>query len=60
MKITLAFLPEEKEAADAGVTALRQLYPGLKVRESTAHPPFMHFYMTSHQPAKPCRDKENA
>ena len=60
MKIALAFLPEEKEAAAAGITALRQLYLGLKVHESAAHPPFRHFYLTSPRPAKPCRDKENA
>ena len=37
MKITFAYLPEEQEEAAAGVAALRQLHPRLKVRKSDAH-----------------------
>ena len=53
MKITFAFLPEEQEEAAAGVAALLQLQPRLKVRKSDAHTPFKHVYLTTPKPAKP-------
>lgn len=53
MKITFAYLPEEQEEAAAGVEALRQLQPRLKVRKSDRHSPFNHIYVTIPKPAKP-------
>ena len=53
MKITFAYLPEEQEEAAAGVAALRQLQPRMKVRKSDAHPPFKHVYLTTPKTAKP-------
>ena len=53
MKITIAYLPEEQQEVAAGVAALRQLQPGLKVRKSDRHKPFSHLYLTTRKPAKP-------
>ena len=59
MKITFAYLPEEQEEAAAGVAALQQIQPRLKVRKSDAHPPFKHLYLTTRKPGNHCNYKEN-
>ncbi|WP_302659115.1 hypothetical protein [uncultured Dysosmobacter sp.] len=53
MKITFAYLPEEQEEAAAGVAALLQLRPRMKVRKSDAHPPFKHIYLSVPKPDDP-------
>lgn len=57
MKITIAYIPDEEEAATTSVAALRRISPGMKVRESERHPPFKHIYLTTKKPETPCRDK---
>ena len=54
MKITFSFVLEEQEEAAACVAALRQLQPGIMVRESDRHPPFRHFYLTTKKPGNRC------
>jgi len=46
-KITIAYLPEEKEGAAAVLAAFLRIYPGAKVRKSDLHPPFLHTYLTT-------------
>ena len=57
VKITIAYIPDEEEAATTSVAALRRISPGMKVRESERHPPFKHIYLTTKKPETPCRDK---
>jgi len=57
VKITLAYIPDEQEAVTTSVTALRHIFPNMKVRKSDRHPPFKHIYLTTKKPENPCRDK---
>ena len=57
MKITIAYIPDEEEAAITSVAALRRISPSMKVRESERHPPFRHIYLTTKKPENPCRGK---
>ena len=52
MKITLAYIAEEEEAAAADLAALLQVHPGAKVRKSDRHPPWKHIYLTTRDPGK--------
>lgn len=45
MKITFAYLPEEQEDANSGVSALKRLYPNMKLRKSEKHEPYRHVYL---------------
>lgn len=54
MKITLAYIPEEEQEANAATTAILRIYPRSKVRKSDRHPPFKHIYLTT---KKPCQDE---
>ena len=58
MKLTIAYLPEEQEEAAACVAALRQLQPGIMVRESDRHPPFRHIYLTTKKPGNRCNSNK--
>ena len=60
MKITIAYIPEEKEEAATVLAALRALLPSAKLRSSISHPPFKHLYLTTKMPGKYCATKENA
>ncbi len=60
MKVTIAYIPEEQEEAAAVLAALRPLLPGHKVRKSDRHPPFLHLYLTTRKPGKPCDLKESS
>ena len=40
MKITLAYIAEEEEAAAADLAALDQVHPGAKVGTNERHPPW--------------------
>lgn len=60
MKITVSYIPEEKEEAAAVLAALRPLLPGVRVHESDRSPPFLHMYLTTRKPKKPRDPKENA
>lgn len=51
MKITIAYIPEEKEEAAAVLAALRSLLAWEKVRKSDRHPPFKHIYVTTRKEA---------
>ena len=56
MKITIAFLPNMEQLANAVVTAVRCMIPNIKVRISDRHAPYKHIYLTTQ---KPCKSKEN-
>lgn len=61
MKISIAYLPEEKQKAN---NLLRFLHSFLgdnvdKVRESDRHAPFSHIYLTTRNPKKPRDAKKN-
>lgn len=53
MKVKITNLPEESREAAAVLAALLQLFPGVKVRTSDAHPPYHHIYLTTKRPEKP-------
>lgn len=57
MKITIAYIPDEQEAATDMVTALRRISPNMKVRKSDRHPPFRHIYLATKKPENPCQGK---
>lgn len=59
MKITIAYLPNWDPLANAIVTAIRCIIPGIKVRKSDRHPPFRHIYMTTRKQENPCDTREN-
>ena len=59
MKITIAYLPEEREEAAAILAALRPLLAWEKVHKSDRHPPFSHIYLTTRKPETPCDSEEN-
>lgn len=60
MKISIAFLPEEKHGARAVEEFVRVILPGVKVRVSDRHPPFLHLYMTTKLSEKPCNNGKKA
>ncbi len=60
MKVTIAHTAEEQEEADTVLSALRRLHPDGKVRKSDRHPPFLHLYLTTKKPGKPCKSREKA
>ena len=59
MKITISHTTEEREEADAVLSALRPLLAWGKVRESDRHAPFLHIYLATKKPGKPCDSREN-
>lgn len=50
MKISIAFLPEEAEAAQQFARIARSVLDVEKVRESARHAPFIHIYITTKKP----------
>lgn len=52
MKIPIAYIAEEEEAAAADLAALLQVHPGAKVRKSDRHPPWKHIYLATREPGK--------
>jgi len=52
-KITVAYLPEDKQEATAALAALRRLHPDAKVRKSDRHPPYKHIYLTTKKAENP-------
>lgn len=58
MKISFSFLLEEQEEAAACVAALRQLQPGIMVRESDRHSPIRHVYLTTKKPGNRCNSNK--
>lgn len=58
MKITIAYIPEEEQQADADLATLRRNHSGAKVHKSDRHPPFKHIYLTTKTTGKPCDSKE--
>lgn len=60
MKITIAFLPEEAEAAHLVTAAMRNILAVEKVRESARHAPYIHIYITTEKPENRCGSKGNA
>lgn len=59
MKITIAYLAEEKVEAATIVAVLRRLHPDIKVRKSDTHKPFLHIYLTTTKTGKRCNSNEN-
>ena len=52
MKITIAYTEESSADAAASVAALQKVLPGVKVKKSEKHPPFMHLYLTTPKESK--------
>ena len=52
MKIKIAYQPEEAEAAEAVAAAIGATLPQARRKESDAHPPYRHIYITTPQPEK--------
>lgn len=59
MKITIVHTAEEREEADAVLSALRPLLAWGKVRESDRHAPYLHVYLATKKPGKPRNSREN-
>jgi len=59
VKITIAHTIEEREEADAVLSALRPLLAWGKVRESDRHDPYLHIYLATKKPGKPRNSREN-
>ncbi len=59
MKITIAHTIEEREEADAVLSALRPLLAWGKVRKSNRHDPYLHIYLATKKPGKPRNSREN-
>lgn len=62
MKITIAYQPEEQQKANNLLRCLQSFLGDSveKVRESDRHAPFMHTYLTTRKPEKPCDTRGNA
>lgn len=59
MKVTIAYLPDWEPLANAVVTAIRCIIPGIKVRKSDRHAPYKHIYLaTREHPARPSESSE--
>lgn len=52
MKITIAYIPEEKEEAATVLAALRPLLPGFRVHKNVSKPPFIRVNLTPRKPQK--------
>lgn len=50
MKIKIAYGPSELIFATAVLSAVKQLLPTVKVKESDAHPPYKHIYIEIPKP----------
>lgn len=59
MKVTISHTIEEREEADAVLSALRPLLAWGKVRKSNRHDPYLHIYLATKKPGKPCDSREN-
>lgn len=59
MKITIAYLPEEKRSAGTIKTFVEAIIPGIRVRESDRHAPYRHVYLTTKKPENRCSPNEN-
>lgn len=59
MKITIAHTIEEREEADAVLSALRPLLDWGKARKSNRHAPYLHIYLATKKPGKSCDSREN-
>lgn len=53
MKIKIAYGPGESLQAVRVSEAIRELLPAAQVKESEAHPPYKHIYLTTKEPKKP-------
>ncbi len=60
MKVTIAHTAEEQEEADTVLSALRPLLAWEKIRKTDRHPPFLHLYLTTKKPGKPCKSGKKA
>ena len=60
MKIIIAHTAEEQEEANTILSALRPLLAWEKIRKTDTHPPFLHLYLTTKKPGKPCKSNKNA
>lgn len=60
MKITFAYLPEEKPEADAVLSAVRQLHPGARVKRiEKPDSEYLHTYLTTKTGKRTCKTSEN-
>lgn len=60
MKITISYTAAEEQEATAILVALRPLLPGVRVHKNEDKPPFLHLYLTTKKPGKPCKSREKA
>lgn len=60
MKIKIAYQPEEAEAAEAVAAAIGATLPQVRRKESEAHPPYRHIYITTPKLEKACNTGTNA
>lgn len=62
MKITIAYLPEERQKANNLLLFIQNLLAGSvnRVRESDRNPPYMHIYLTTRKPKNHCGSKGKA
>lgn len=52
MKIKIAYGPGESLQAARVSEAIREQLPTVRVKESDAHPPYKHIYITTKEPQK--------
>ena len=50
MKVKIAYQVDETEEAEAVAADLQKRLVGVKRKESDAHPPFKHIYLTTKRP----------
>lgn len=57
MKISISYRPDdadEEKQVDIIRAFLKNFLPGAKVRFSDRHKPFLHIYLATKKPGKPC------
>lgn len=58
LKIAIAYLPGEEQKAAAIESFIKELSPGVKVRKSDRHAPYMHIYLSTKKPENRCGSME--
>ena len=60
MKITIAYTTGEELGARTVEEWCRAIFPGIKVRKSDRHPPYLHIYLTTKTGGKPRKAWKNS
>ena len=53
MKITIAYIAEEKAEAEKELIHLMGIYPRARIHKSDRYTPFYHIYLTTKKPQTP-------